>query len=323
MIERRLAIIIAGLTVFFTSAVLWNVFAPSTRRPSRAAPVDSTSVVVARADTAVAPARGTGDGTVSQGGQSPAPLAPPVSAGTSGPSYMELLARSETRRRIRASAGYTYLNEVVAQSEDSMLHRWDNRIFSPVKVYLGPGTAANFQTGFLDAVRSAFQRWQEVGVPVRFNLDADSTSAEVRFRWRLQFEIQRTGQTDLSWDQDGHLVSGVVTLAQVLDARVREGALVEKLEGGAVRCFACGHRCLVRPGRRGICKVRFNKDGTLYVPAGYVAALQCDPTEKKPFFHALPGSDTLTFGMLGCDFPCGYCQNWITSPALRGDAAGG
>src|SRR5437879_2914933 len=118
MIERRLAIIIAGLTVFFTSAVLWNVFAPSTRRPSRAAPVDSTSVVVARADTVAAPGRGTGDGTVSQGGQSPAPLAPPVSAGTSGPSYMELLARSETRRRIRASAGYTYLNQVGAQSED-------------------------------------------------------------------------------------------------------------------------------------------------------------------------------------------------------------
>src|SRR5947207_14331638 len=90
MIERRLAIIIAGLTVFFTSAVLWNVFAPSTRRPSRAAPVDSTSVVVARADTVAAPGRGTGDGTVSQGGQSPAPLAPPVSAGTSG--------RSEERR---------------------------------------------------------------------------------------------------------------------------------------------------------------------------------------------------------------------------------
>ena len=213
MIERRLAIIIAGLTVFFVSAVLWNLFTPSTHRPPRAAPVGSTSVVVARADTAVAPARGPGDTTVSRGGQSPAPLAPPVSAGTSGPSYMELLARSETRRRIRASAGYTYLNEVVAQSEDSMLHRWDNRIFTPVRVFLGPGTAANFQPGFLDAVRGAFQRWQEAGVPVRFNLDADSTSAEVRFHWRLQFEIQRTGQTDLTWDQDGHLVSGVVTLA--------------------------------------------------------------------------------------------------------------
>src|SRR5256885_14391088 len=115
---------------------------------------------------------------------------------------------------------------------------------------------------------------------------------------------------------------GAATLAQALDARVRAGDLVEKVEGGAVRCFACGHRCLVRPGRRGICKVRFNKDGTLYVPVGYVAALQCDPTEKKPFFHALPGSDTLTFGMLGCDFHCGYCQNWITSQALRDDAAG-
>src|SRR5207237_10386366 len=115
---------------------------------------------------------------------------------------------------------------------------------------------------------------------------------------------------------------GAATLSQALDARVREGELVERLPDGAVRCFACGHRCLVKPGRRGICKVRFNKDGTLYAPAGYVAALQCDPTEKKPFFHALPGSDTLTFGMLGCDFHCGYCQNWLTSQALRDAAAG-
>jgi pyruvate formate lyase activating enzyme len=115
---------------------------------------------------------------------------------------------------------------------------------------------------------------------------------------------------------------GPATLAQALDARVQEGELIERLEGGAVRCFACGHRCLVKPGRRGICKVRFNNEGTLFVPAGYVAALQCDPTEKKPFFHCLPGSDTLTFGMLGCDFHCGYCQNWLTSQALRDDSAG-
>src|SRR5216110_2044953 len=110
---------------------------------------------------------------------------------------------------------------------------------------------------------------------------------------------------------------GAATLAQALDARVREGELIEKLSDHAVRCFACGHRCLVKPGRRGICKVRFNRDGTLYVPVGYVAALQCDPTEKKPFFHVLPGSDALTFGMLGCDFHCGYWQNWVTSQMLR------
>ena len=115
---------------------------------------------------------------------------------------------------------------------------------------------------------------------------------------------------------------GAASLAQTLDARVRPADLVQSVEAGAVRCFACGHRCLVKPGRRGICKVRFNRDGTLYAPAGYVAALQCDPTEKKPFFHCLPGSDTLTFGMLGCDFHCGYCQNWLTSQALRDDTAG-
>jgi pyruvate formate lyase activating enzyme len=68
--------------------------------------------------------------------------------------------------------------------------------------------------------------------------------------------------------------------------------------------------------------VRFNNGGRLKVPWGYVAALQCDPTEKKPFYHVLPGSRTLTFGMLGCDYHCPGCQNWVTSQALRDSAAG-
>jgi pyruvate formate lyase activating enzyme len=114
------------------------------------------------------------------------------------------------------------------------------------------------------------------------------------------------------------------SLAEVLDDLTVEGApeLTEHLEAGALRCYACGHRCLIKEGKRGICKVRYNEGGRLLVPRGYVAALACDPTEKKPFFHALPGSDTLTFGMLGCDLHCGYCQNWLTSQALRDDAAG-
>src|SRR3990170_2880456 len=111
------------------------------------------------------------------------------------------------------------------------------------------------------------------------------------------------------------------TLAAHLDARTMEGTLAEPLPDGAVRCVACGHRCLIRDGRRGICRVRFNQGGKLLVPRGYVAALQCDPVEKKPFFHVLPGADALTFGMLGCDFHCGYCQNWVTSQALRDDRA--
>jgi len=114
------------------------------------------------------------------------------------------------------------------------------------------------------------------------------------------------------------------SLAGVLDELTAEAApeLTEHLENNDLRCYACGHRCLIREGKRGICKVRFNEGGHLLVPANYVAALACDPTEKKPFFHALPGSDTLTFGMLGCDLHCGYCQNWLTSQALRDDAAG-
>jgi pyruvate formate lyase activating enzyme len=67
--------------------------------------------------------------------------------------------------------------------------------------------------------------------------------------------------------------------------------------------------------------VRFNREGTLLVPWGYVGALQSDPTEKKPFYHLLPGSETLTFGMLGCDFHCSYCQNWVSSQALRDPAS--
>lgn len=115
----------------------------------------------------------------------------------------------------------------------------------------------------------------------------------------------------------------MVTLQDTLDSWSRPGTLWHpEGDDGSVRCVACGHRCLIRPGRRGICKVRDNPAGTLRAPWGYVAGLQSDPIEKKPFFHVLPGSDCLTFGMLGCDFHCGYCQNWITSQALRDPAAG-
>ena len=67
----------------------------------------------------------------------------------------------------------------------------------------------------------------------------------------------------------------------------------------------------------GVCKVRFNDGGRLRVPWGYVAGVQCDPVEKKPFFHAYPGALAYSFGMLGCDLHCSYCQNWVTSQALR------
>lgn len=97
-------------------------------------------------------------------------------------------------------------------------------------------------------------------------------------------------------------------LADLLDGLTAVGAPeLCRPEAGGVRCLACGHRCLVGDGLRGVCKVRFNDAGRLKVPFGYVAGLQCDPVEKKPFFHVYPGSDALTFGMMGCDLHCSYC----------------
>jgi pyruvate formate lyase activating enzyme len=109
------------------------------------------------------------------------------------------------------------------------------------------------------------------------------------------------------------------TLRDIIDEQVREAApeLVEKLDRNRVRCYSCGHCCPISDGQPGVCKVRYNRDGTLYVPWGYVGCVQCDPIEKKPFFHARPGALAYSFGMLGCDLHCSYCQNWVTSQALR------
>jgi pyruvate formate lyase activating enzyme len=108
-------------------------------------------------------------------------------------------------------------------------------------------------------------------------------------------------------------------LAETLQRHTATAApeLTTPLGDGWVRCWSCGHACKIPPGRPGVCQVRSNDHGTLRVPWGYVGALQCDPIEKKPFFHALPGTPALSFGMLGCDLHCAYCQNWVTSQALR------
>ncbi|MBA3231512.1 MAG: AmmeMemoRadiSam system radical SAM enzyme [Acidobacteria bacterium] len=109
------------------------------------------------------------------------------------------------------------------------------------------------------------------------------------------------------------------TLSDILQARTVPAAaeLVEAISKDRLRCYACGHECPIPDGAVGVCRVRFNRGGTLQVPWGYVGGVQCDPVEKKPFFHARPGALAFSFGMLGCDLHCSYCQNWVTSQALR------
>ena len=111
------------------------------------------------------------------------------------------------------------------------------------------------------------------------------------------------------------------SLAETLARETREGELYERLPDGRLRCYACGHCCPLPDGALGVCKVRFNQGGRLMVPWGYVGGVQCDPIEKKPFFHAHPGALAYSFGILGCDLHCAYCQNWVTSQAIRDPAA--
>jgi pyruvate formate lyase activating enzyme len=94
--------------------------------------------------------------------------------------------------------------------------------------------------------------------------------------------------------------------------------LAEPLPDGSIRCGVCAHRCLVRPGRRGICGVREHRDGRLMCDAyGAVAAMGLDPIEKKPLFHVDPGSLSFSIATAGCPFHCRFCQNWAIALAPR------
>jgi pyruvate formate lyase activating enzyme len=113
------------------------------------------------------------------------------------------------------------------------------------------------------------------------------------------------------------------TLADRMLSLSFPGELFSPTRDGYIKCSACQHRCSIPDGETGICRVRFNEKGILRVPHGWVNSIGIDPMEKKPFYHVLPGSPTLSFGMLGCNFKCGFCQNWPTSQALKDPDAGG
>jgi len=94
----------------------------------------------------------------------------------------------------------------------------------------------------------------------------------------------------------------------------KEALLYEKLENKAVRCFLCAHRCRIAEKHFGFCGVRQNIEGKLYTYAyGQVAAAHIDPIEKKPLYHFFPGSFAFSIATIGCNFRCGFCQNWEIS----------
>ncbi len=98
-----------------------------------------------------------------------------------------------------------------------------------------------------------------------------------------------------------------------------EARLYKKLADKSVRCNLCSHRCLIKPGERGICSVRENQGGTLYsLVYGKVIAANVDPIEKKPLFHFQPGSLSFSIATAGCNFRCEFCQNWQISQITKG-----
>uniref|UniRef100_A0A7C3WRT9 AmmeMemoRadiSam system radical SAM enzyme n=1 Tax=Desulfobacca acetoxidans TaxID=60893 RepID=A0A7C3WRT9_9BACT len=97
-----------------------------------------------------------------------------------------------------------------------------------------------------------------------------------------------------------------------------EARFYEKLEDQKVQCHLCAHECKIDPGKRGICQVRENRDGTLYsMVYGRVIAENIDPIEKKPLFHFLPGSRSYSIATVGCNFQCLHCQNYDISQYPR------
>ncbi len=106
----------------------------------------------------------------------------------------------------------------------------------------------------------------------------------------------------------------------------KEALLYEKLENKFVHCYLCNHHCRIAENKFGFCGVRENIDGILYT---YVyakpIAMHIDPIEKKPLYHFFPGSFSFSVATIGCNFRCGFCQNWeISQSSIRdGFEAGG
>ncbi len=101
-------------------------------------------------------------------------------------------------------------------------------------------------------------------------------------------------------------------------SETREAMLYEKLDGQKVRCNLCGHRCVIKAGKYGVCRVRQNVEGSLEsLSYDAVVALNVDPIEKKPLFHFLPGTQSVSVAATGCNFQCKFCQNWRISQSPR------
>lgn len=98
----------------------------------------------------------------------------------------------------------------------------------------------------------------------------------------------------------------------------KEAILYRKINKNFVKCLACNHYCCIAKDKTGICGIRFNKNNKLFLLTyGKAVAVNIDPIEKKPLFHFLPNTPVFSFGTIGCNFFCGFCQNWDISQVSK------
>jgi matrixin len=125
---------------------------------------------------------------------------------------IERLARLAARQKLTREAGSTYLDSLII-STDSVVRRWPDGEGTPLRVSMIEGGPAEYRPRMADFVRDALDRWETLGIGVRFTAVSDTTEADILVRWIDRFDFDRAGQTDLTWDQAGRVRKAAITLA--------------------------------------------------------------------------------------------------------------
>ena len=122
------------------------------------------------------------------------------------------LARLATRERLSRESGGTYLDSLIV-STDSVVRRWPDRYGKPIRLHIVEGGAPGYLPKMARFARDAFDRWEQTGVGIKFQVVSDSANADVMIRWIDHFDFDRAGQTDLTWDQAGRVRRASISLA--------------------------------------------------------------------------------------------------------------
>lgn len=127
-------------------------------------------------------------------------------------STVDMLARLAIRKQLSREAGSTYLDSLIINT-DSVVRRWPDKGSTPLRVSMIEGGPAGYRGQMADFVRDALNQWETLGIGVRFSSVSDTADADIVVRWIDHFDIDRAGQTDLTWDQGGRVRRASITLA--------------------------------------------------------------------------------------------------------------